>query len=216
MPRPRKYAVTMAALRVAMALSLAVAVWPAGARAQASGDDRGERDRIVWMQARFDDGDGPSALWWYGWLGVGAAIAVGSGVAAALVDDSDVRALLVVGAAQGLLGAITQLFFPLPSIWAADELRAMPESTPEERAAKRVRAEELLRRSAKAEAGGVSWLTHLGGLGLAITGGLILWLGYERLDLGLIDFGATLAVGELSIWTQPTGAVDDEEEYRAR
>jgi hypothetical protein len=149
-------------------------------------------------------------LWWNGWMiGYGAAT-VGQGVAAGLDSDPDTRADKGVGAATSFLGVLGVLISPLPEIDAAAKaLRAMPTEGEEASRARDQAAITLREQAANVEREQRSWIPHI--LNFVVAGGssLVLGLGFERgAGPAARNFGASFAVGELQIWTQPSGLIN--------
>ena len=76
-------------------------------------------------------------------------------------------------------------------------------------------AEKLLARDAEGEAFGVSWIMHGANVVLNAVLGLVLGLGYGHWEAGVLDAVVGAALGEATIFTQPTQLVTDLERYRA-
>jgi hypothetical protein len=172
--------------------------------------------RVEFLQDRLDAGERTSTLWWYGWLGVYSALTVGQGAVYFASDDEQLRANALVGGAGSLVAVAATLATSLPSIGAGDDLRRLDGSTPEHARRKLEAGEALLARSAAAEASGRSWVSHGLGFVLGAAQGAVLWLAYDLPVDGAISFGVSVAMSEVQIFTQPTRAIDDEREYRAR
>lgn len=188
---------------------------------QNSSDDL--TNRIKEIQSTLDAGEGSAKLWWYGWAGFYTGAAVFSFGLAGLTEDKTLKITQSVAGVESLLGAGGLLIFPFPSRNAAQKLRRMPESTNEERIAKLKEAERLLKKSADAELSGRSWLQHTLAFLVNTTGSLVIWKGYEKqikengdnpFTQALINFALGTAVAELQIWTQPTKAIKDRDEYQ--
>lgn len=118
------------------------------------------------------------------------------------------------GAATTLLGTLGQFLVPLVPGAALERISTMPEGTPAEREAKLSEAENALKEFARRERSGKSWQTH------AVTGaanlgsGLIVWLGFKRSFWeGMANFALNMAVTEIQIWPQPTGAIREYDRY---
>jgi hypothetical protein len=161
------------------------------------------------------DGEKPNAdLWWYGWLiGYGAAT-VGQGVMGLTGKDKQTRQDMSLGAATTFLGAVGQIISPMLPSNAPDRFAAISENTSEERIKKLPDAERLLKACALREKEGRSWKTHAIAGVVNLGGGLVVWLGFKRsVWEGVGNFAVNTAIAEAQIWTQPTRAVDDYEEY---
>ena len=75
-------------------------------------------------------------------------------------------------------------------------------------------AEAMLIADAKNERFGRSWLIHSGNLLVGVGAMLVLGLGYDRWGSGIANGIASVAIGEVMIFTQPVGLVRDLKRYR--
>jgi hypothetical protein len=130
--------------------------------------------------------------------------------------DGDAQADLYVGAGSSFIGFAGQLILPL-SI-KSDQTKLENHVKMVGRAAERCKllehAEKVFIENAENEADGAHWLMHGANVLINVGAMLILGLGYDRWDSGAINAAAGIALGELMIFTQPTGLVDDLERYR--
>jgi len=182
-------------------------------------------ERIHTIQTNLTHGEQGAKLWWYGWIGFYTGAAVLSFTTALTSDSRATRVFQSVQGAESLLGAGGLLVFPFPAKSAGTLIKDMPETTYDESIAKLQTAESLLRESAEAEIAGRSWLQHTLALLVNATGSMIILKGYEKqikdagknpATLALLNFFAGEAVAELQIWTQPTRAIDDWNNYKSR
>jgi len=91
---------------------------------------------------------------------------------------------------------------------ARQALRAMPVETPAGRLARLRRAEGLLRTIAKEERDGRSWFPLVGGALLNVGGAWLTWAAYRGSGaLGWFGLVSGFAVGQVQVFTQPTGAI---------
>jgi hypothetical protein len=165
--------------------------------------------RLRAIERALDAGERDAQAWWTAWLfGLSAAAALQT--AASLGAERDIP-VLQVGAVRAAVGAASVVLVPLPAAFAPGALRAMPEGTGPDRIAKLKAAEEWLRKSAKVERLGKSWVPRVGGLVLNTAGSLWLWLREQRRGAALLSFGVGFLVGEAKIFTQPTAAIEAEE-----
>jgi hypothetical protein len=161
-------------------------------------------------------------LWWYGWIaGYSAAALVQGGLAAAnwdkKGDDKDFAEDMLVGGATCALGAGGLLISPFVPAYGPTALQSMPEGTPEERRAKLLKSEELMRECAQREKEGRGWLTHGLNLGVNAAAGLVTVLVFDRpWSEGLITFAISESVSLLNIFTQPRRAQRDLKNYEIR
>ncbi len=100
------------------------------------------------------------------------------------------------------------LLLPPPATYGLDAIRAMPEETEEQRAAKGRALRELFDRAAKAERFYRSPLNHV--LGLTVNAGLaaLLYFGFKLGGRALLVLVAGTIEWELQIFTRPTAALD--------
>lgn len=183
-----------------------LAVTPAIARAHACD---GADERLAFVRERLHADARDARRWAWGW-GLGfSALALGQAGLALTRDDPGERAELAVGAGKTVLGLVPVLFVPVPAARDADVLdaRLAAASTREQRCALVPEAEAMLARSAVDEAFARSWLAHV--TTVAVNGGglLVVGLGYGRWTTGTVGAVVGTAVGELQIFTRPTGAL---------
>lgn len=194
------------------ALALLV-VFPHPARAQSRRSDADVSRRIAFIQERFDRATPAARLWWNGWYATYLTLTVGQGAFAIATTDKGTREDMVVGTLTSALGVVPLGVFGFEPRYAAAEVRAMPAATPAQRRRKLAAAEELLRQSADTERFGRSWLSHVLGDGVSLGSGAILAFGYGRTTSGILNAVAGVAITEFQIFTQPTAAIDDYQEY---
>jgi hypothetical protein len=203
------------ALLVASTISLAAASTRAEPSPGAAPPSDAEvARRIAFLQARLDRGTVPANRWWYGWYTGWTALTVGQGALAVAITDPGLRADAAVGAVGSSLALIPLAFVPFPARYAAADLRAMPDATPDERHRKLARGERLLRESAASEALQRKWFNHALSATVSTGVGLVLALGYGRPVTGALSAIAGIALSEAQIFTTPTAAIDDWDEYR--
>jgi hypothetical protein len=100
------------------------------------------------------------------------------------------------------------LLFPPPAAYGLDAIRAMPEETEEQRAAKGRALRELFERAAKAERFYRSPLNHVIGLVVNASLASILYFGYKLGGRALLTLIGGSAIWEAQIWTHPAAARD--------
>jgi len=171
-------------------------------------------ERLQRIEQMLEQGKSAANLWWDGWLiGYGTATATQAAVGLTS-DDRGTKQDMYLGAATTFLGVMGQVIAPMTPSSALDQLAAMPASTPEERKVKLQRAEQWLKDSAVREKSGRSWQTHAITGGVNLCSGLVVWLGFKRsVWEGAGNFLLNTAITELQIWTQPTRAIRDYENY---
>jgi hypothetical protein len=152
--------------------------------------------------------------WWYGWLAGYSAATVGQGIVYLSTDNNATKQDMALGSATTLLGALGQLVTPLvPPGSSHGDIKNISDIELNNPGY----YEELLIELSRREKNGRSWKMH------AVTGvvnlgsGLITWRGFHRtLKDGVINFALNTVITEAQIWTQPTRAVKDYQNYRRK
>jgi hypothetical protein len=173
---------------------------------------------LRWIEGELSAEKSPSLWWWNGWLGIFSVLTVAQTTGLFITNDAELKQDLGVGAVESLLSTVGILFLtPLEAKTAVDALRALPASSPEERASKLAEAERLLTKSAEDEAFGRSWISHAVGIAVSLAGGLVIWQGFDRpLVDGLLNFGIGVALAEVQIFTQPVRLIYSAQQYQNR
>jgi hypothetical protein len=204
---------------IAMALALLVSTGePAVAAApqaapEAGVPERAVRERLRFIEERLDSHRLHANLWYWGWMTVFVGSTPYNAIGAATTDHGADRANYI---AQGVLslGGIGDLLFrPFDARFGADPVRALPGATPEERRQQLERAEALLRANAERAETRTSWLHHLANAAANGVAGLVVWAAGDG-KLGAISAATGTAVGEVQIWTEPGGPVQDLKDYQ--
>ncbi|TFH47458.1 MAG: hypothetical protein E4G92_05185 [Bacteroidia bacterium] len=141
--------------------------------------------------------------WWYGWLaGYSAATAVQGGISLT-TENRNLRQDMALGAATTFLGAVGQLLTPMvPREFSKGASLNVDQSA------------ELLKALALREKEGRSWKVHAIAGAVNLGSGLITWLGFKRTLLdGVENFAINTVITEAQIWTQPTRAIKDYQNY---
>ncbi len=170
-------------------------------------------ERIDFIQAAFDKGQTRAKLWSYTWMTISGG-ATGIQAYLAMSSHHD-RASNIVGASESFLGLAVLIVDPFHARSSGSDLRKLPENTPDELKTKLDKAESWLERNYEQEKLGTSWLSHLGVLAVSIIGAGIVWH-YNGSKNGIISALSNVAGGEAMIWTQPTGAIRDYNDYRSK
>jgi hypothetical protein len=218
---------SFAALIIAGAVS--GAAW---AQETAGPSDQQVKERLSYLENALRSGRPAARAWWYGWISAyGAGTVVQWSLAGAHwndtkpVDDSPgarrVRDRgfaedMLVGGATTALGLGSLVFDPFVPAYGSNALKRLPETTPEERRVKLLRAEEILRRCAAREKKGRGLTIHLLNLGVNAAAGIVTAAAFHRpWTDGLMTFAAGEAISLLTIFTQPRRAIRDLREYEA-
>ncbi len=180
----RAAAATCAALAVVLLV-------PAVSRAQIACADTEEGLALARERLRADAHD--ARVWAWGW-GLGySALALGQAG----------------GAGKTVLGLVPVLFVPVPAVGDTGVLegRLATVRAGDDRCVLQSEGARLLRRSADDEAFSRGWLAHVATVAVNGGGLLIVGLGYHRWATGVAGALVGTAVGELQIFTRPTGAL---------
>jgi hypothetical protein len=152
--------------------------------------------RLAFLEASLAREAHRARQWNWSWgVGFAAAAAGQFGVAAAL-DDPDQQKGLYVGGTKAVLGVGAKLVKPL----------RVPRPAGGVGCAAVADAEARLLGATLAEARGRHWLRHVEVVGLNLVGVLVLGLGYDVWQEGLLGAAAGVVVGEIHIFTQPFAA----------
>lgn len=197
---------------VASVVVASLLLTPLAASAQSC--DPSTEARLQYLEARLDEGQANSKLWWRSWM---AVFVIGLGfkttTGAMRGDRSNAAADFIAAGKSGLGIAELSLRSHLGR-FGAERVRAIPKTSPE-RCAERLRlAEDSLESIAKDDGGRWSWARHLSSLLLNLGAGLATAEGWDDEDTGWRDFAVSEASSELNIWTHPTRGVGDWAEYR--
>jgi len=188
--------------------------------AGADGDELAQADaraRLDWLDAHLMRERRRALIWSWGWGGGFAASGVGSLVAVPL-DSREHRIDWYTSAVSSAIGVLPFLVAPLDVIADAKELHVRLGSAPSSHSdlcALLADAEARLARDAQNEATERAWWMHAGNLAFNAGVLLFLGLGYHHWGSGVIDGVGGAVVGEVMIFTQPTGSIEDLESYRA-
>jgi hypothetical protein len=157
--------------------------------------------RLAYIRARMAHDARRARQWSFAFAGSYAALTAG----------------LYVGAGSSIVGFGLIAVSPLKVIFDHEALEAKIAAAGPggDRCAMLAAAETMLIADAKNEAFGRSWLIHSGNALIGVAALLVLGLGYQRWESGIINGVASIAVGEVMILTQPHGLVRDLRSYRA-
>lgn len=166
------------------------------------------RDRMAYDASK-------ARIWSEAWM-ITWGVLTGGQLALVAFFDGGPQADLYVGAGSSFIGFAGQLILPLSV--KSDQTQLENHINMAGRAAERCKllehAEQVFIENAENEAEGVHWLMHGANVLINVGAMLILGLGFDRWDSGAINATAGIALGELMIFSQPTGLIDDLERYR--
>ena len=170
--------------------------------------------RIQYIQNVLVQGKPNADRWWYGWLIGYSAATIGQGAVGISSDVKETRQDMFLGAATTFLGAAGQILTPMTPGSAPNLIAQTADDTREARLQKLNDAEELLKESALREETGRSWQAHAISGAVNLTSGLITWFGFRRNAwAGVENFALNTVITEAQIWTQPTRAMKDYQNY---
>ena len=177
--------------------------------------------RIAFLEEHLEAPKVHARAWWWGWMSFYAAAIGAQSVRLALVDpeDEDARAQradFTISIVKTALGVASLLFVPLKAMEGASDMYEIQGETREDKIL-RLRAGEaaLLENAEQAELRHW-WVRHALIVALNLAHGLIVWIGYDDPERGMISAGLGIVVGEIIAWTQPWQPLDSRAAYLAR
>ena len=218
--RSRRAAVAAAALIALAALAPAAraATCAPSAAVAPSGPRLGTLDpelRLRYIDAELARSAHKAQVWTWGWgiaLGIGAV----ANLAPLLWVPKDERVDWYVGAFTNTVGIVPLVIAPLDVIGDSRELRArLATRGTTDVCVLLADAETRLVHDARNQADGRRWWLHVANFALNAGVGLFLGVGFHHWGAGLFQFASGAVIGEVIIFTQPTGAIDSLERYRA-
>ena len=169
--------------------------------------------RLKFIETRLARQSPNARVWQHGWTGFHAASAVVQGVLAVDADDSDDEVNYLVGAVKST-GALAQMLIrPLPAVQSATRFQALPSLSREERLHKVAQGEALLHENADRAATRSGWRRHLIGVGANLLGGVAI-AAFGNSSDAVTSTLLGIAVSETNIWTEPSRASNDLEDYQ--
>lgn len=121
--------------------------------------------------------------------------------------DEDYDIDFYAGAIRSVIGSSSMWLFPKPRIYLApssgDDCEAL------------AAAEKALQKSASSTKAGRGFIKHAGVVALNLAYILTIGLAFDRWQSAILGGAGGVVVGEIIIYTQPTGAVDALADYRA-
>lgn len=171
--------------------------------------------RIAFIEERLDAHRKHAYYWQWGWTSVYGSGLVIQSLRAGLSEDNEHQADYVVSAVKAAGGVARMLLAPHPGRLGADPIRAMGGSSPEAKARKLAKAEELLKANAERAEQRWSEKAHLANVGVNLAGGAIVW-GLGAPSDALISTIVGIAVGTANIMSAPWYGDKDLAEYNAR
>jgi hypothetical protein len=170
--------------------------------------------RLRWIDAELAHSAGRARLWTWAWsLGLGAATV--ANLAPIPFVPADERVDWYTSAVTTVVGIVPLLIAPLDVVADSRQLRArLAVRTEDDTCALLADAETRLVRDAENQADGRRWWLHVGNVALNAGVGLFLIVGFHHWGAGIWNAVSGAAIGEVIIFTQPTGAIDSLRRYR--
>lgn len=166
------------------------------------------------IENRLEESHRHARYWQNGWTTFYAVSSVAQTALWIDADNNDDSINYGIGALKSVGGLTDMLLRPHPGRHGAEQIRTMPEDTPEQKQSRLQVGENLLQASAERAASRRTWKPHLKVLGVnIIAGALIAAFGDEGDALASTALG--VAIGEANIWTQPTAYEADLHTYQA-
>ncbi len=169
-------------MRAVTALCLALAVVPAVANA----------DPVDSRVALLDRDAAHARLWFWTFTAAYSVSAVAQTTLAFAFEDPGLRIDSAVGAASSWLAVGGMVISPIPRVWRASE-----------DAHRAGHLDAAITRAADAESTARAWFNHLACGTVAVTSGLVLWIGFDRPASAALSFSSNLLIGELNLLTIP-------------
>ncbi|WP_455235154.1 hypothetical protein [Thiogranum longum] len=169
--------------------------------------------RLEFIQTRLAKQRPGARYWQYGWTGFYAISTAAQGILAVDADDNDDEVNYIVGAVKSTGALALLLLRPLPAVHSSTELQAMPSQSREQRIRKLEQGEAMLRENAMRAGERTSWKRHFVGIAGNLIGGVAIAAFGDSSD-AVASTLIGIAVREATIWSQPSRATTDLEDYR--
>jgi hypothetical protein len=164
--------------------------------------------RLAFLEEHLEAPKLHARVWYWGWFSLYSAAIVTQSIRLGLVDGGDPdadaqRADLTIAIVKATAGVISLLVLPLDATDGAEAMRAIEGDTPDDKLRRLAAGEAALAQNAKQSDRRHWWIRHAAVLAINIVGGLIVWIGYDDPERGVIAAALGIAAGELAAWTQP-------------
>lgn len=162
--------------------------------------------RMDFIRRTLADQTRRASFWNWSWRGIYAGSTVLNVAISQTSNDGSSTRAAYTDAAKSAVGVISKFVAPLRIEQVASDSQDGCRSLAE--------AEEALVQSARNEEFGKGLLTHAGVLGTNLVGSLVLAFGYGDSKEALISGAVGALVGEVMIYTQPSGAIRALQRYK--
>lgn len=171
--------------------------------------------RLRFIETRLAGLNPNASYWQYGWTGFYAATALGQAALAIDEDDSDDELGYIVGAVKSTGGLVQMLLKPLPAVTSHDDFQSMASETRAERLLKLEQGEALLQENAIRAQQRYGFKRHAIGIGVNLLGAAVI-AAYGDSSDALPSAAIGIAISEANIWTEPSRAATDLDDYRSQ
>ena len=178
-------------------------------------DDREINARLQFLDSRLQALKKPSSYWQYGWSGFHGTAGAVQLYKAIDENDSDDEVKYYVGAAKSAGALAMQLLKPLPVVEGMNAYEQMPSDTREQKLVKLEKAESLLQREAIRANSRYTLRPHMLIVGVNLVGAAII-AALGDSDDALESTALGIAIGQASIWTQPSASIKHWDSYQQK
>lgn len=172
--------------------------------------------RLDFLETRIAAQRRHAEWWWRGFTAIYAGGVVVQSVRAAAVQTPSVRADLIISAVKATGGLLRFGLQPYGGVVGTHSFAHLPEAGVRQLAFKVERAEAVLADNAEATTPFGQWYAHVLNVVVNGAGALVVGLGFDDWQTGLVSAGIGVGMGELSFLTGPWEADADVDEYEAR
>ena len=166
-------------------------------------------DRILFLEQSLEAQRTPARVWQYGWTGGFMALAAAN---TALAIGGENRTASTVNAAKSFGSLAILMLDPLQARRGASVMGSPSDMDPEQRLAL---GEAALSANAERARTRTGLRRHLTVLAANLIGGGIIWAAGDG-EGALLSTVSGLIIGEAHIWSEPSRAIRDEQNYRSR
>jgi len=172
--------------------------------------------KLEFIETRLDEGQKHEKWWWRSWMtiySIGFAYKIYEG---AVTRDGSNSTAHFFTAGKSALGIADLTLRPHVGRHGAAPMRAIPKTTAQYCAERLALAEKSISQAADQSNMRWSWKRHLSSLALNLAVATAIDVGWDDEGTAWRDFGVSQVSAELSIWTHPTRAYHDYQEYRVK
>lgn len=171
--------------------------------------------RLRFIETRLAGLNPNASYWQYGWTGFYGVSAVGQVALALDEDDSDDELAYYVGAVKSTGGLVQMLLKPLPAVSSHDNFQSLASQTRAERMLKLEQGEAMLQENAIRAQQRFGVKRHAIGIAANLLGGAVI-AAYGDSSDALPSAVLGIAISEATIWSEPSRAATDLDDYRSQ